>query len=394
MSCFYEKIKLNTEEQMRQIYLDNSATTKPYPEVTKKVVDMLKNVYGNPSSLHTLGKNSKLAIEKARQYIADALSVSFEEVYFTSGGTESDNLAITGACLANAGHGKRIVTTSAEHAAVTKTIRNLKRQGWEVEYIPSSGGKLDLDAMERAINERTVLVSAMMVNNEIGCIFPIKEIKAMIERKHSPALLHCDAVQGFGKLPFTAHGIGADLISISAHKIHGVKGAGALYVKHGVNMHTILFGGGQERGLRSGTESSPLIAAFGEAARLTFANLKQDIAHMTRLRDYCLQAIAEKIPMAVINSSRQGAPHIVNISLPGIANQTIVHYLDDKGIYISSGAACKSNHTRGPSVLESLGLSRMLADSALRISFSPMNTKNDIDALVKALAEYCSSIEK
>ncbi|WP_169717915.1 Cysteine desulfurase IscS [Sporomusa silvacetica DSM 10669] len=374
---------------MPEIYLDNSATTKPYPEVTEKVVNMLTEVYGNPSSLHRLGVKSKFEIEKARQNIADALGVVSEEIYFTSGGTESDNLAIMGACLANSNRGKRIVTTVAEHAAVTKTIRDLKKQGWEVEYVSAPGGQLDMEAMERAIDEQTVLVSAMMVNNEIGCIFPINEIKTIIKRKRSPALLHCDAVQGFGKLPFTAASIGADLISISAHKIHGVKGAGALYVKKGVNMYTIMFGGGQERGLRSGTESSPLIAAFGEAARLTFANLRKDILHMTGLRDYCIRAIADKIPSAIINSNKQGAPHIVNFSLPGIKNETVVHYLDGKGIYISSGAACKSNHTRGPSVLESFGLSRALADSALRISFSPMNTKSDIDALIEALVEYC-----
>lgn len=374
---------------MSEIYLDNSATTRPYPEVTEKVVNMLTEIYGNPSSLHRLGAKSKFEIEKARQIVADTLEVTPEEIYFTSGGTESDNLAIMGACLANSNRGKRIVTTVAEHAAVTKTIRNLKKQGWEVEYVSAPGGQLDMEAMEKAIDEQTVLVSAMMVNNEIGCIFPINEIKTIIKRKRSPALLHCDAVQGFGKLPFTATSVGADLISLSAHKIHGVKGTGALYVKKGINMYTIMFGGGQERGLRSGTESTPLIAAFGEAARLTFTNLSDDISYMTGLRDYCIQAIADKLPRAVINSNNQGAPHIVNFSLPGIKNETVVHYLDGKGIYISSGAACKSNHTRGPSVLESLGLSRALAESALRISFSPTNTKSDIDALIEALVEFC-----
>lgn len=371
---------------MPEIYLDNSATTRPYPQVTDKVVHMLTEKYGNPSSLHRLGVESKLEVQIARQRIADALGAAPEEIYFTSGGTESDNLAITGACVANSSHGNRIVTTVAEHAAVTKTIRNFKRQGWEVDYISAPGGMLDLEAMKRAIDEQTVLVSVMMVNNETGCIFPINEVKRIICQKRSPALLHCDAIQGFGKLPFTAASTGADLISISAHKMHGVKGAGALYVKNGTKIHPIMFGGGQEKGLRSGTESPPLIAAFGEAARITFANLHNDILQMTGLRDYCIDAIADQLPWAVINSNKQGAPHIVNFSLPGKNNERIVHFLDGKGICISSGAACKSNHTRGPSVLESLGLSRDLADSALRVSFSPMNTTGDIDALIEALA--------
>jgi len=374
---------------MAEIYLDNCSTTKPYPEVARKVMDMLTEGYGNPSSLHRLGRDSKQELEKARQVIADSLRVTTEEIYFTSGGTESDNLAIAGACQANSHIGKRIVTTVAEHPAVTKTVRNLKRQGWIVEYIPAPRGQLDLGELEKAIDEDTVLVSVMLVNNEIGSIFPINEVKQMIKRRNSPAILHCDAVQGYGKMDFTAASLGADLISISAHKIHGVKGAGALYVKNGTRMFTNMFGGGQERGLRSGTESSPLIAAFGEAVRKTFSNMPTDILHMAALRDYCIDSIAEQIPEAVINSSKQGAPHIINFSLPRFRNKEVVQYLDTKNIYISSAASCKSNHSRGPSMLESLGLSRELANSALRVSFSPLNTKSEVDALIKALVEYC-----
>lgn len=374
---------------MSEIYLDNSSTTKPYPEVTNKVIEMLTEKYGNPSSLHRLGIESKKEVENVRQMIAESLAVEENEIYFTSGGTESNNLAITGACLANANKGKQIVTTVAEHAAVTKTIRNFKKQGWDIKYISAPNGKLDLNEMEKAIDEETVLVSTMLVNNEIGSIFPINEIKQIIKQKNSAALLHCDAVQGYGKLEFTAESIGADLISISAHKIHGVKGAGALYVKNGTKMFTNMFGGGQERGLRSGTESTPLIAAFGEAVRITFSNMQRDVLHVKELRDYCLDSIGEQIPEAVIHSSKQGAPHIVNFSLPGYRNQDILTFLDMKGIYISSAAACKSNHSRGPSVLESLGLSRELAESALRVSFSPMNRKEEVDNLIEALNKYC-----
>jgi cysteine desulfurase len=373
---------------MREIYLDNAATTKPYPEVTKKVVKMLTEIYGNPSSMHRFGKESKLELEKARQTIADSLGAEAEEIYFTSGGTESDNLALKGALWANSGNGNRIVTTVAEHAAVMKTIRDFKRQGWEVIYISAPNGVLNLEELEAAIDENTVLVSAMLVNNETGCIFPVNKIKQSIREKKSPALLHCDAVQGYGKVPFTAASLGADMISISAHKIHGPKGTGSLYVKKGIKLFSVNLGGGQEHGLRSGTESTPLIAGFGEAVRITFSKMQEDTIHMKKLRDYCIDRIRDQIQYAVISSNKLGAPHIVNFSLPGLNNKDVVRYLDTREIFISSAAACKSNYSRGPSVLESLGLSRSLAESALRISFSHLNKKEDVDVLLKALEDY------
>lgn len=371
-----------------KVYLDNSATTRPYPEVINKAVQMMTEQYGNPSSLHQLGIECKEELEKARKLVADSLAVTPEEICFTSGGTEADNLAILGACRAREHIGRHIVTSTAEHAAVTKPIRSLKRQGWTVDYIPTTGGQLDLAAMEKAIHEHTALVSVMMVNNETGCIFPIQAIKEIINRKNPSTLLHCDAVQGYGKLFFSAASCGADLISVSAHKIHGVKGAGALYVRKGIAIQPILYGGGQEKGFRPGTEASPLIAAFGEAVRLTFLNLDAAVAQMVTLRDYCLDAVAEKLPEAVINSSTLGAPHIVNFSLPMCKSNVLVEYLSGKGMYVSGGAACKSNYTRGPSILESLGLERQIAESALRISFSAANTKEDIDLLMEALCQY------
>jgi cysteine desulfurase len=373
---------------MPEIYLDNSATTKPYPEVTEKVVKMLTDIYGNPSSTHRLGQESKVKIENARQIVADSLECKSHEIYFTSGGTEANNLAIKGASLANAKLENKIITTVAEHPSVTKTIRDLKKQGWNVTYVPAPNGELDIEALEQAIDEKTVLVSAMLVNNETGCIFPIHKIKEIIKRKKSPALLHCDAVQGYGKLNFTAASLGADLISISAHKIHGPKGVGALYVRDGIHMFSTIFGGGQERGLRSGTENTPFIAGFGEAVRINFANRENDVAHIKELRDYCIDSIREQIPIAVINSNKDGAPHIVNFSLPSYENSEVIEFLSNRDIFVSSAAACKGNRTRGPSVLESLGLSRELADSALRISFSHLNTKSEINKLIKALVEY------
>jgi cysteine desulfurase len=375
---------------MPEIYLDNSATTKPYSEVTKKVITLLTDVYGNPSSTHRLGQESKLEIEKARQIIADSLKVTSDEIYFTSGGTEANNLAIKGASLANAKLGNKIITTVAEHPSVTKTIRDLKKQGWNVTYVPAPHGELDIETLEQAIDEKTVLVSAMLVNNETGCIFPIHKIKEIIKRKNSPAILHCDAVQGYGKLDFTAESLGADLISISAHKIHGPKGVGALYVRSGVNMFSTILGGGQERGLRSGTENTPFIAGFGEAVRVTFANREKNVAHMKDLRDYCIDALREQLPFAIINSSKEGAPHIVNFSLSGYENSEVIEFLSNRDIFVSSAAACKGNRSRGPSMLESLGLSREMADSALRISFSHLNAKNEINLLIQSLLEYKS----
>ncbi|WP_175384503.1 cysteine desulfurase family protein [Bacillus sp. FJAT-27225] len=373
---------------MPVIYLDNSATTRPYPEVTNKIVDMLTNQYGNPSSLHRLGRESKFEVEKARRRIARTIGADPDDLFFTSGGTEADNLAIKGACLANSSIGNHIITTEVEHPAVTKTIRDLKKQGWKVSYIPAANGELNLDELERVINKETVLVSAMLVQNETGDIFPIQIIKQIIDTKNSSALLHCDAVQGYGKLPFTVDTLGADLISISAHKIHGPKGVGALYAKKGTKIFSIMFGGGQERGLRSGTENTAFIAGFGEAARITFDNMERNAVHMAELRNYCQKFLKEHLPGAVLNSSTDGAPHIVNLSLPGHTSKNVIEFLDEKGICISSAASCKSNHSRGPSVLESLGLSREMADSALRISFSYENTKAEIDILIKELSTY------
>jgi cysteine desulfurase len=273
-----------------------------------------------------------------------------------------------------------------EHAAVTKAIRVWKKQGRQVEYIPIRNAGLDMEAMAKAVDGNTVLVSVMLVNNEVGTIFPIREVKEIIARKGSPALLHCDAVQGFGKVPFDARDLGADLISVSAHKIHGVKGSGALYVKKGIKIHAVHFGGGQEGGLRPGTESTPLIAAFGEAVRITFGSLHENIAHMERLRDYCLDALTERIPGAILNSDKKGAPHIVNFSLPGRDSLAVVKALSAQGICISNKAACKSGSgRRGPSVLESYGVGEALASSALRVSFSAENTFTEIEELITAL---------
>jgi cysteine desulfurase len=375
-----------------EIYLDNSATTRPYPEAIEAATRAMTDFYANPSSSHLPGRQSCKELRKARRSVSRALGCLESEVFFTSGGTESNNLAIFGTASLLIRQGNKIITTAVEHAAVTKAIRILRRQGWKVEYIPSPGYSLDLDALEAAIDERTVLVSAMLVNNEVGCIFPIKQIGEIIKAKGSKALLHTDAVQAFGKIPFTPSGLGADLVSISAHKIHGIKGSGALYVRKGLKLHAHQFGGGQERGLRSGTESMPSIAAFGKAAQLMSERFEADRAHMATLREYCLQSLTVHVPGVTINSSSLSAPHILSFSLAGVNSARAVRYLSGCGIYVSDGAACKSHYkSKGPQVLESFGLSQKDIYSVIRVSFCAENTKNDVDALVSVLVEWSRS---
>jgi cysteine desulfurase len=373
---------------MSEIYLDNCATTQPYPEVADKMAEMLCENYGNPSSLHKKGRIAKAVLDEARGQVAQALGVGEGEICFTSGGTESDNLAIIGACLAAKDKGNHIITTVAEHPAVTKTIRDMKRRGWKADYIPAPNGILDLQALEDAICEKTVLVSVMLVNNETGSIFPVREVRRILDKKNSHALLHCDAVQGFGKISFTAESLGADLITISSHKIHGPKGAGALYIKKGTEIFAQIFGGGQERGLRSGTEAMPAIAGFGEAVGITFKNMETNIKHMSALRKYCLDSLKKSFPDIQINSPQDGAPHILNVSFPMVRNKDLMQFLSEHEIYVSTAAACKSNHTRGPSVLESMGISREMAYSAIRISFCDKNTEREIDELVNRIIQY------
>jgi cysteine desulfurase len=371
----------------RVIYFDNAATTKPCAEAVAAAVRLMTDTYGNPSSPHRLGANAKAELEASRQTIADALGADSGEIVFTSGGTEANNLAISGVCSKRRDIGQAIVTTAVEHASVTKAIRNWKRQGFTVAYTPIKDGGLDLDYLTNAIDGQTILVSVMLVNNEVGTVFPIRKIREIINAKGSTALLHCDAVQAFGKVPFNAHDLGADLITISAHKIHGVKGSGALYVKRGTDIHAINFGGSQENALRPGTESTPLIAAFGAATAVTFADLPGNITRLEKLRDYFIDKLAAEVPTAVLNSDKSGVPHIVNFSLPGFNSDELVRTLSSKGIYLSNKAACKSTSgkRRSPHALEAYGLADALVWSAFRVSFSTDNTTAEIDRLITEL---------
>lgn len=373
---------------MSEIYLDNCATTQPYLEAADKMAEMLRANYGNPSSLHKKGQQAKAVLDEARGQVAQALGAGEDEICFTSCGTESDNLAIIGACLAAKDKGNHIITTVVEHPAVTKSVRDMKRHGWKADYIPAPQGILDLQALEDALCEKTALVSVMLVNNETGSVFPVSRVRKILDKKGSRALLHCDAVQGFGKIPFTAESLGADLITISSHKIHGPKGAGALYIKKGTEVFAQIFGGGQEWGLRSGTEAMPAIAGFGEAAAIMFKNREADIKYLSGLRKYCLESLKKSFHDIQLNSPQDGAPHILNVSFPMVHNKDLQKFLSEHEIYVSTAAACKSNHTRGPSVLESMGISREMAYSAIRISFCAKNTTDEVDELVNRIGEY------
>ena len=371
------------------IYLDNAATTKPYPQAVAKATEVMTEHWGNPSASYGFGDRSKAQLTSARRQVAYALGAVPHEIFFTSGGTESDNLAILGAVTAHAGHGRHVVTTAVEHSAVSKTVRNLRREhGCAVTYVPIANGTLDIHALEDAITDETVLVSVMLVQNEVGTVFPLREISKTVKRKNPNTLIHCDAVQGFGKIPFTVDELGVDLLSVSAHKIHGVSGCGALYVREGVSLFTRQFGGGQENGLRSGTESVALIAAFGEAIRITFETLARDAAHMTALRDYTLSELPKHFPDVKLITNTDCAPHIVSFTLPGIDAQDMVERLGAQGICISNGAACKSNERsdgKRKQALEYYGLSDDEVRSTLRVSFCGDNTFDEIDAMIAAL---------
>ena len=373
-------------DNQTDIYLDNCATTQPYPEVIEKIVEMLIDDFGNPSSLHSKGFKAKDMLEASRQTIADALEVKSEEIFFTSGGTEANNIAILG--LASGREPGHIVSSAVEHPSVHKTLRHLAKQDWQIDYISIRGGNLDMETAREIITPDTFLASVMLVNNETGTILPVREIKRIIEEQAPSSILHCDAVQGFGQVQFTADDLGADLISISGHKVHGPKGVGALYVREGTELNRRIFGGDQEKGLRSGTEAMPLIAGFAEAVRITMLRQQRAVLHMSELKEYAFDLIAQAFPDVHINSSMQGAPHIISFSLPGLNNLEAAKYLSDNGICISTAAACKSNHSRGPSVLMKFGLSAEMADSTLRIGLCGDNTKEELDEVVMYLTRY------
>ena len=369
-------------EDNKEHYLDNSATTRVLPEAARKAAEVMVEEYGNPSSLHTRGFRARQELEASRETVAARLGAKPEELYFTSGGTEGNNLALFGAALAKKRQGTRIVTTLAEHDSVLGTVGELEKQGFEVVRLrPDSEGHLSEEQLFDAVNEKTILVSMMLVNNETGAVFPVSAAARAIRRKKAPALLHTDAVQAFGKLEFSPAKLGADLCTVSAHKVHGPKGVGALYVSKSARILPHTFGGGQEKGLRPGTESVPLICAFGEAVRL-LPKASEAGPEMERLNGL-LRGKLRELPEVTVNSPEDGLPYILNFSAGRVRAETMLHFLAEQNIFVSSGSAC--GRAKPSHVLEAMGLPKERISSALRVSFSRFSEEDDVLALAEAL---------
>ena len=367
-------------------YLDNSATTKPDKAVADKIYEMLTVNFGNPSSFHKEGLNANLELRAAREKIANALSCESEEIYFTSGGTEANNLAILGAAEAGKRKGKRIVTTAIEHESVLQSVDELEKQGFEViRLMPDKQGRITEQQVFDAVNSDTILVSMMYVNNEVGSIMPVKSIKKAVKRANAPALIHIDCVQAFGKLEVKPLKLGADLVTVTAHKIHGPKGVGALYLKKGTRILPRVFGGEQEKKLRPGTEAIPLIAGFGVAADL-IPDLKKQSEKIKEINAYAKEGLLT-VPGVKINSGDDASDYIINLFVPTfMTSQTVVQHLSSKyGVYVSNGSACakgKRSH-----VLTAMKLDDKIIEKSIRVSFSRTTTKGDIDEFVNAIKE-------
>ena len=378
----------------RQIYLDNAATTKIRPEAMAEYVRISENLWGNPSSLHSLGSEAERVLTASKQTILNTLGAKETEIVFTASGTEANNLAIIGRALSKERYknGSKIITTLGEHASVYAPIDELKKLGFKVSAISTKNGKIDIPELLFELTPDVILVSIMMVNNETGAVYNIPTIARAIKQKCPEAILHVDATQGYMKIPFTKAGIGADLITISSHKIEGPKGVGALVIDKDVlkkrGLAPIVHGGGQGLGLRSGTENVPGVAAFAEAARLAHSELKERIDRMNSLRDRLIERITTDVALSEISLTlpENHAPHILNLTLPSIKSETMLHYLSSEGIFVSSGSACSSNGGHVSSALTAYGRSSEDADSSIRVSFSASNTEEDVDALCEALA--------
>ena len=372
-----------------EFYFDNAATTMVCREAADIAYKVMTEFYGNPSSTHTKGREAKAVLDTARKQVADALGCTPAEVYFTSCGSEGDNWAIINGAESMKRKGLHIISSTVEHDAVRKSLDELESRGFEVTRLaPEANGSVSVDAVKAALREDTVLVTLMMVNNETGAVTDIAAIAKLLKAKKSQALLHTDAVQGFMKVPFTAKRLGADMITISGHKIHAPKGIGALYIKTGCKIKPYIRGGAQESGLRAGTEAMPQIAAFGKACEEAHKRMNDSIASMSALRELAISRICDDMPEAVVIGG--GSPHILSISLPGWRSEVLMNFLEAKGVFVSRSSACKKGGRSH--VLEAIGLSAPVIDGAIRISFSRFTTADDINALCAALKEAHDSL--
>lgn len=382
---------------MREIYLDNSATTRAYECVGDLVRKVLCEDYGNPSSMHAKGVSAENYIKEAKERLAKIWKVQEKEIFFTSGGTESDNLALIGAARANQRAGKHLITSSIEHPAIINTMRYLEEEeGFRVTYLPvDKYGRIKLDALQEALCEETILVSIMYVNNEVGSVQPIQEAASIVKAYNKDILFHVDAVQGFGKYQIHPKKLKVDMCSISGHKIHGPKGIGALYIDSHVKIKPIMFGGEQQKNIRSGTENVPAIAGLGLAAKKIYEDLDKKVAAMHELKQHFIEGVT-KLPNTTIHGlyDETSAPHIISVGFAGVRSEVLLHALEDKGIYVSSGSACASNHPQISGVLKGIGAKQEFLDATLRFSMSEFTTLEEIDYTLDTLYNIVPMLRK
>lgn len=379
-----------------EVYLDNSATTKCFVQVADLMTQILCEDYGNSSSLHRKGVQAEQYIRYAKEVLARNLKVSEKEIFFTSGGTESDNLALMGGAYANCRSGRHLITTQIEHPAILQTMKHLEEEGFRVTYLPvDEKGCIRLEDLERAITGETILVSIMHTNNEVGSVQPIAEAGALIKRKNPRILFHVDAVQGYGKYRIFPKKLKIDMLSVSGHKIHGPKGTGFLYVDEKVKLKPILFGGGQQNGIRSGTENVPGIAGLAKAVELMYGKLDEDVAKLYELKKTFVEGV-QKLDHVIVNGhpDETGAPHIVSVSIRGVRSEVLLHALEDKGIYVSAGSACSAHKPQPSATLKAMGIEPELLGSTIRFSFSVFTTAEEIDYTLRTMYDIIPMLRK
>ena len=383
---------------MKEIYLDHGATTQPLPIVVEKMMAVMLEDYGNPSSYHKMGLQAEKHIKEASQYFASIFQCSPDEIIYTSGGTESNNMAIIGTALAYQRIGKRVITTQIEHPSVKEAFKYLQTQGFEVIYLPvDKSGYINIDELVEAIDHKTTLVSVMHVNNEIGTIQEIETIGSRIKQKNPNTFFHTDAIQSFGKVPINRQKSCIDLLSISSHKIYGPKGTGLLYKNKNVRVHPLILGGGQQKGYRAGTQDVPGIVGMHVAAQQVIEHLKEYTTHMNMIKEKLTNNIISQIEHSYVNGpdSNQGAPHIVNIGFEGIRSEVLLHALEAENIYVSSGSACSSNKKQEiSSTLEGIGKNGIERDEAIRFSFGIHNTPEQVEKTVLVLQKTIPMLRK
>ncbi len=378
---------------MREIYLDNAATTRAYDEVISYINEINDKYYGNPSSLHTKGIESEKLVKQARQRIAASLGVMPGEVLFTSGGTESNNTAIMGYLFANKRKGNHIITSAIEHPSVLEVYKHLSKNGYRVDILEvDSNGKIKLDMLEGLVSDETALVSLIYVNNETGAIQPVEEAAQIIKSRNNSAVFHVDGVQAYGKLQLNPKKSGIDMVSISSHKIHGPKGVGALYIKSGIKVNPLLFGGGQENKLRSGTENVPGISGFGLAAEITFKSLEENNSKLSKLKKFFITQLEEKTDGYLVISPDDGSQYILNTAFSNLKSEVMLHHLEEKGIYVSTGSACSSRKNTASHVLKAMNIDSCYLQGAIRFSFSQFINKEDIEYTVDAIKDIIPRI--